>query len=127
MSMFRTVKACVFLLSAGLVFSTGACGGDDGDGGGGSGGGGGSAGSLFACDTPAKFACFEIAITAGPGQQAAADQCTSDGGTATTACPTASVAGECLGAIHYFYYSGFSGLDKAQQVCEGLGSTWSTP
>jgi len=117
------LKGCVCLLSAGVVLSTGACGGDD-DGGGGS---GGASGSGFSCDTPAKFACFEIAVTSGPGQQAAADQCTSDGGTVGTACPSASLVAECVGAIHYFYYTGFSGLDQAQSVCAGLGGTWTTP
>ncbi|MBK8998892.1 MAG: hypothetical protein IPM35_24480 [Myxococcales bacterium] len=118
-------KSMVVKVCAGLVvLSLGACDGDDdGDGG----GGGGSSGSMFSCDTPAKFACFEIAIPPGSGQQAAADQCTADGGTVGTACPSASVIGECNGAIHYFYYTGYSAVDKAEEVCVGLGGTWSTP
>ena len=138
MSMSVLLKGCAFLLGAGLLISTGACdgGGDDGGGGtdgggsgasGGSGATGGASGSTFSCDTPAKFACIEMDIPAGPGRDAAADQCTSDGGTPGTACPTASVIAECKSSIHYFYYSGFNGLSQAQSVCGSLGGTWSTP
>lgn len=119
-------KSMVVKVSAGLalLLATSACGDDD-DGGGG--GGGGSSGSVLSCDTPAKSACFEVAVPPGSGQQAAADQCTAGGGIVGTGCPTASVIGECKGTIHYFYYTGYSGLDQAEQVCTGLGGTWSTP
>lgn len=130
MSTFRMLKGCALLLGAGLLLSTGACGGDDDDGGGTGGGGGSGAGggSIFSCDTPAKFACFEIAITPGPGLQAATDQCTADGGTPGSGCPSASVIGECKSPIHYYYYTGFSDITQAEQVCtSAMGGTWSTP
>jgi hypothetical protein len=62
-----------------------------------------------------------------PGWQAAADQCVADGGTPGTACPSANVIAQCVGAPQTFYYSGYASLDKAQSVCTGLGGTWTTP
>jgi hypothetical protein len=102
--------------------------GDDGGSGGSSGSGGstgtgGSSAGIFSCDTPTDFACFELQVPPG-GVQAATDQCTADGGTPGTGCSTASLIGECQSAPHYYYYTGFSGLDQAEQVCTGLGGTW---
>jgi hypothetical protein len=114
------------------VLATSGCSGGDDDGGsggsggsgaGGSGGSGGSGASTFSCNDTANFACFELQVPPG-GVQAATDQCTADGATPGTACPTAGVIGECQGSPHFYYYPGFSDIDQAQQVCTGLGGTW---
>jgi hypothetical protein len=111
--------ACVLVVSG--CGDDDAGGTDDGGGSGGSGSGGG--GSVFSCDITADLACFELQVPPG-GLQAATDQCTSDGGTPGTGCPTADLVGECQSSPHYFYYTGFSGLDQAQEVCTSLGGTW---
>lgn len=118
-----------WLVGVCLVSMSGCNGGDDDGGSGGSSGAGGSSGTggsgggIFSCETPTDFGCFELQVPPG-GLQAATDQYTNDGGTPSTGCPTVSLVGECQSNPHYYYYDGFSGLDQAQQVCEGLGGTW---
>lgn len=107
---------------------SGGAGGADGGGTGATGASGGSSGGGFSCHTPAKFSCLQMPIPqSNPGWQAAADQCTTDGGTPGTACPTADVLARCDGVQQTFYYTGYDSLTKAESVCTGLGGTWVVP
>jgi hypothetical protein len=54
-------------------------------------------------------------------------QCTGQGGSTTTACPTSGLVGCCVGdTAHFCYYSNDYTASTAQQGCSIMNGTWST-
>jgi hypothetical protein len=98
-------------------------------------GAGGSGGSTFACDTASSAApvCIEYEGFTASEQPMLAAACTSAGGEAVSACPSANRLGTCTsttqGVTGKESFYGIGGLTaaQAQTACMNMGGTWAGP
>lgn len=126
------MRTFIGLAALALTLSLAACGGS-------SGGGGGDGTVTYACTLSAEHACFEWKVPSGStaGAQAAfASACTTNGGSASSACGTSSLAGKCTltqsaggftyTIVNFFYTSGWT-TSEVQSGCTSEGGTFSGP
>jgi hypothetical protein len=123
------MKPWLSFLLVSVSVGLGACDGDEE--GGDDGGGDGSGTTKIYCQTEeagAVTGCNEHTIP-NAALETSREACTSGGGTLETACPTAGLTGKCAlanaGLVMHFYDPDNAADD--QQLCDGLGGTWTAP